>query len=610
MKRIIHGALTCALIVAVSMSMAVALVAVTVPLASPALAASQNDAWGVTGVNFMGPNDYSEVFKVDPATGAVTIVGAYTGSSTYSDIAMTPNGNLYTVGYDADGVTGTTGNFYDFYRLDPTTAAMIGWWLDVFRADGRQQVNALCAESDTSLLAIEGGGVNNPHLMRINLDGSGDYSSLSDLGALPTGPSGGDLDKDPFTGKWYGAFEGSGQTEIWELNIANPASSTQASAHSVTYLAGLSFRPNGTTTGVSLAGSWNDTWLYEVNVNTSSTTQLWDLSIVHNGGDVITGNIFGLSPIQPESVTTPNTPTGPSGGNVGQSRTFTTGGATSNLGHAVEYRFDWGDGSYSPWSSSTTASHSWSAVNTYTVKAQARCATHTGIISSWSSGTSINITAPTPPAAPSGLTATAVSSSQIDLSWQDNSDNEDGFKIERSDTGAEGSYTEIDTVGAEVETYSDTGLDPNTTYYYRVRAYNAVGDSNYTEDSATTLASEDGKGCFIATAAYGSDLDSHVETLRNFRDSYMVTNPVGSALVSAYYKLSPPVADFIDDHPTLKPIVRAGLMPAVALSTVAVNTSSAEKIAIIGSLALVSVALATWARKRRGKGSRCEQPHR
>jgi len=59
------------------MSMAVALVAVTVPLASPALAASQNDAWGVTGVNFNGPNDYSEVFKVDPATGAVTMLNLF-----------------------------------------------------------------------------------------------------------------------------------------------------------------------------------------------------------------------------------------------------------------------------------------------------------------------------------------------------------------------------------------------------------------------------------------------------------------------------------------------------------------------------------------------------
>jgi len=109
-------------------------------------------------------------------------------------------------------------------------------------------------------------------------------------------------------------------------------------------------------------------------------------------------------------------------------------------------------------------------------------------------------------------------------------------------------------------------------------------------------------GCFVATAAYGSYLDSHVETLRDFRDSYMLTNPVGSALVSAYYKLSPPVAEFIDDHPTLKPIVRVGLLPAVALSTVAVSTTLGEKVAIVGSLALVSALAVVWMRRRRGKG--------
>ncbi|GAG49939.1 unnamed protein product [marine sediment metagenome] len=89
-----------------------------------------------------------------------------------------------------------------------------------------------------------------------------------------------------------------------------------------------------------------------------------------------------------------------------------------------------------------------------------------------------------------------------------------------------------------------------------------------------------------------------METLRNFRDSYMVTNPVGSALVSVYYKLSPPVADFIDEHPSLKPIVRVGLLPAVAMSTVAVNTTPAEKIAIVGSLALISILLTVWRRQR------------
>ncbi len=117
---------------------------------------------------------------------------------------------------------------------------------------------------------------------------------------------------------------------------------------------------------------------------------------------------------------------------------------------------------------------------------------------------------------------------------------------------------------------------------------------------------EEGGGgafCFIATAAYGSYLDGHVETLRNFRDQYLVTNPVGSALVSTYYKVSPPVAEFIDEHPALKPIMRVALLPAVGLSEVAVNTTSAEKMAIVGSLALASVLLAMWARKRQGKGS-------
>ena len=111
-----------------------------------------------------------------------------------------------------------------------------------------------------------------------------------------------------------------------------------------------------------------------------------------------------------------------------------------------------------------------------------------------------------------------------------------------------------------------------------------------------------GQHCFIATAAYGTPMAEEIEVLREFRDEYLLTNPVGQALVSTYYKVSPPVAEFIDDHPTLKPVVRVGLLPAVAMSTVAVNATSTEKVAIVGSLALVSVALAMWLSRRRGKG--------
>jgi hypothetical protein len=109
-------------------------------------------------------------------------------------------------------------------------------------------------------------------------------------------------------------------------------------------------------------------------------------------------------------------------------------------------------------------------------------------------------------------------------------------------------------------------------------------------------------GCFIATAAYGTPMAEEIEILRGFRDEYLLTNPVGKALVEFYYTVSPPIAEFITEHPSLKPIVRAGLVPATAMSTVAVNTTPAEKTATAGLLALVSAALAVWTTRRRGKG--------
>ncbi len=91
-----------------------------------------------------------------------------------------------------------------------------------------------------------------------------------------------------------------------------------------------------------------------------------------------------------------------------------------------------------------------------------------------------------PPNAPTGLTATAVSSSQIDLSWTDNANNEKGYNIERKITG---SFSEIATVGANETSYSNTGLVPSTTYTYRVCAYNDAGASDFSDEvSATTLA--------------------------------------------------------------------------------------------------------------------------
>ena len=103
------------------------------------------------------------------------------------------------------------------------------------------------------------------------------------------------------------------------------------------------------------------------------------------------------------------------------------------------------------------------------------------------SNTANATTSPAPaavPAAPSGLSATAVSRTQINLSWVDNSGNETGFKIERCKNANCTNYVQVNQVGAHVTTFADTGLTKNTTYRYRVRAFNAGGNSSYSNPAS------------------------------------------------------------------------------------------------------------------------------
>lgn len=91
------------------------------------------------------------------------------------------------------------------------------------------------------------------------------------------------------------------------------------------------------------------------------------------------------------------------------------------------------------------------------------------------------------PTAPSNLVATALSFFEISLTWDDNSADETNFSIERcSGTGCT-NFIPIATVGQNETTYTDSTLDPDTTYAYRVLAYNQAGVSAYTNiDEATT----------------------------------------------------------------------------------------------------------------------------
>jgi hypothetical protein len=88
---------------------------------------------------------------------------------------------------------------------------------------------------------------------------------------------------------------------------------------------------------------------------------------------------------------------------------------------------------------------------------------------------------------PSSLTAQALSSSKVRLTWTDKSASESGFRIERSPL-TDTNFTQIATVGANITSYTNTGLSASTTYYYRVRAYNAYTTSDYSnEKHVTTL---------------------------------------------------------------------------------------------------------------------------
>ena len=161
----------------------------------------------------------------------------------------------------------------------------------------------------------------------------------------------------------------------------------------------------------------------------------------------------------------------PASGVAPLSVTFDGSGSSDVDGTLVSYAWSFGDGTTA---TGVTANHTYTASGSFT----ARLAVTDNLGASNSTTKTIQVNASIP-SAPANLTASAISRSQINLSWADTASNETGFKIERCAGATCSNFAQIATIGANVKIFSNSGLKRNTSYRYRVRAYNGAGDSAY-----------------------------------------------------------------------------------------------------------------------------------
>ncbi|MFA5793924.1 MAG: fibronectin type III domain-containing protein [Candidatus Brocadiia bacterium] len=233
----------------------------------------------------------------------------------------------------------------------------------------------------------------------------------------------------------------------------------------------------GTTAPGTFVGNQSGT-SYNPDTLTYSTTYYWRIDSKNSVGTT-TGNVWTfITQIAPSAqVTSPS----PANNTINASINQQLGWASASGATSYDVYF----GTTSPGtfiinqSGTSYNPGTFTYSTTYYWRIDSKNATGTTTGTVWSFTTQI--------APPLSLNVAVISSSQIDLTWTDNTDNETGYKIERK-TGSGGTYSQIADIGANIITYSNTGLVDGAIYYYRVRAYNATTNSAYSNEASDAIA--------------------------------------------------------------------------------------------------------------------------
>ena len=238
-----------------------------------------------------------------------------------------------------------------------------------------------------------------------------------------------------------------------------------------------------------------------------------------------------------------------------------------------------------------------------------------------------DVTGLTPASAPLGapVLSNGISNATLPLTWDTAGvAGATGYEVRYSDTTTPPVAPVID--AGNTTSYSLSGLTNGTwyyvsvtpyaraVYYFTVTAYytnTTAFESAYSDEENLPIGSTaygtssniihdfpepiisnpdlPNKGCFIATAAYGYYSAPQVQALREFRDRYLTTNAAGRAFVRWYYQHGPVGAQFINEHPWLKPVVRTALMPAVGGAMFMTRTSMFTKIIVFMFVGLLTI---------------------